>query len=72
MVASMSGCEEVLVCEGVCDGARWRIYRPGGLSEAEYERRLREAVRQVVVQAARSRSGREQSGNGADIDEPAQ
>lgn len=51
--------EEILVSEGTCGGANWRVFRPAGLPTDEYERRMREAVSRAVTQVALARLARE-------------
>ncbi|MGN1070256.1 MAG: hypothetical protein ACI4P5_07570 [Candidatus Fimadaptatus sp.] len=51
--------EHILVSEGTCGGAKWRIYRPAGLSDEEYNRRMRQALEQAVTEVALERLARE-------------
>lgn len=51
--------EEILVSEGTCGGASWRVFRPAGLSPEEYERRLFAAASTATRQVARERLARE-------------
>lgn len=44
--------EEILVSEGTCGGASWRVFRPSGLPTEEYERRMFASVSAVTRQVA--------------------
>lgn len=51
--------EEILVSEGTCGGASWRVFRPAGLSTEEYERRLFAAASAITREVALARLARE-------------
>ena len=60
--------DEIMMAEGILEnGVHWTIFRPAGLSEDEYNRRLAAAVETATCDAVSRRIERECDRDGAKV-----